>query len=257
MNLEEITPVILTLNEEPNIGDTIARLDWAKKVIVIDSFSDDATCDIVQQMPNTVLLQNKFVSLAQQWNFGLSHITTPWAMSLDADYKVTSQVVQELKTVNEENLSFISVPLVFCVAGKPLNCSILPPRKVLFRLAKASFYDDGHRQRLNVAGHGTCLSAQILHNDRKSAQRWFSNQLTYAQLESQKLLKTPFGEDSLSGKIRHIPFLAAVIAPVYVLIIKRGVFEFWQGWLYALMRGIAEILISLAMIKHILFGRRQ
>ena len=35
----EVTPVILTRNEEANIGRTIAQLTWAAEVVVVDSFS--------------------------------------------------------------------------------------------------------------------------------------------------------------------------------------------------------------------------
>ncbi|MDB9481136.1 glycosyltransferase family 2 protein, partial [Dolichospermum circinale CS-537/05] len=35
--LEQITPLILTYNEENNINRTLKKLKWASKIIVIDS----------------------------------------------------------------------------------------------------------------------------------------------------------------------------------------------------------------------------
>ena len=41
--LAEIVPVILTWNEAANIGRALAALRWAKRVVVLDSGSSDAS----------------------------------------------------------------------------------------------------------------------------------------------------------------------------------------------------------------------
>ena len=45
--LEKITPLILTYNEAPNIERTLQHLTWAKKIVVIDSYSTDETLKIM------------------------------------------------------------------------------------------------------------------------------------------------------------------------------------------------------------------
>ena len=44
--LDEITPLILTYNEDVNINRTLGQLTWAKQIIVIDSYSTDKTLEI-------------------------------------------------------------------------------------------------------------------------------------------------------------------------------------------------------------------
>ena len=41
--LEQITPLILTYNQENNINRTLEKLKWTSKNIVIDSYSTDKT----------------------------------------------------------------------------------------------------------------------------------------------------------------------------------------------------------------------
>ena len=41
--LDHITPVILTFNEQENIQRTLNALRWAKRILVVDSFSNDQT----------------------------------------------------------------------------------------------------------------------------------------------------------------------------------------------------------------------
>ena len=50
--LDRITPLVLTYNEEANIGRLLESLAWAKRVVVIDSESTDGTRKIVSQFAN-------------------------------------------------------------------------------------------------------------------------------------------------------------------------------------------------------------
>ncbi len=43
MKLEDITPLILTWNEEPNLRRCLERLRWAARIVVVDSGSTDGT----------------------------------------------------------------------------------------------------------------------------------------------------------------------------------------------------------------------
>ena len=94
---DQITPLILTYNEAPNIERTLSRLKWAREIVVIDSFSTDETCDLARKLPQTRILQREFDSFAQQCNFGLQQIRTEWVLSLDADYLLSEGFVAEVK----------------------------------------------------------------------------------------------------------------------------------------------------------------
>src|SRR6476619_2943691 len=93
--LTEITPLILTYNEAPNIGRTLEQLRWARDIVVVDSFSDDETLEIVSGFPQARVVQRKFDTFAAQCNFGLTEagIATEWVLSLDADYELTPELV--------------------------------------------------------------------------------------------------------------------------------------------------------------------
>ena len=47
--LDQITPLILTYNEEANISRTLTGLSWARRIVVIDSFSTDATLELLAE----------------------------------------------------------------------------------------------------------------------------------------------------------------------------------------------------------------
>ena len=62
----DITPLILTYNEEPNIERTLQRLHWAKQIIVIDSFSTDKTLEILSLDHRVKVYQRRFDNFANQ-----------------------------------------------------------------------------------------------------------------------------------------------------------------------------------------------
>src|SRR5690349_23808475 len=97
--LNQITPLILTYNEAPNLGRTLAALSWAREIVVVDSFSDDETLEIAASFPNVRVVQRAFDSHRNQWEFGLREtgIKTEWVLALDADYVVTQDALAELR----------------------------------------------------------------------------------------------------------------------------------------------------------------
>src|SRR5436309_3188974 len=86
--LAEITPVVLTRDEEVNIGRTLGQLRWAREVIVVDSESTDRTRQIAASFPNVRVTIRRFDDFAGQWNHAMSMITTAWMLALDAAGKV-------------------------------------------------------------------------------------------------------------------------------------------------------------------------
>ena len=48
--LDQITPLILTYNEAPNIARSLGALSWAQDIVVVDSFSDDNTVEIAKSL---------------------------------------------------------------------------------------------------------------------------------------------------------------------------------------------------------------
>ena len=76
--LSQVTPLILTFNEEANISRTLAGLSWAQRILVIDSGSTDRTLELLAAVPQVEVIHRPFDSFAEQCNFGLSLIHTPW-----------------------------------------------------------------------------------------------------------------------------------------------------------------------------------
>ncbi|MEH1929770.1 glycosyltransferase family 2 protein [Nostoc sp.] len=248
--LENVTPLILTYNEAANIQRTLQHLTWTKRIVVVDSYSTDETLEILVSYPQVQLFKRKFDNHTAQWNYGLQQITSEWVLSLDADYIISDELITEIKELPQElQIDGFFARFKYCIFGKPLRGTTLPPRQVLFRKDKSIYLDDGHTQLLQVKGKSAVLSGYIYHDDRKPLNRWLWAQNRYMVIETQKLLKTSDSELSLVDRIRKQKILAPIIILVYCLVIKGGILDGWHGLYYAFQRVLAEILLSIHLIE--------
>ncbi|MEL7522863.1 MAG: glycosyltransferase family 2 protein, partial [Cyanobacteria bacterium J06553_1] len=190
--LEKVTPLILTYNEAANIERTLQKLSWAMRIVVVDSFSSDDTLSIIANYPQVEVFQRKFDTHTTQWNYGLSQVQSDWVLSLDADYVLTDGLIEELSCLSPpDDVDGYFAAFQYCVSGRPLRGTILPPRQMLFRRSHAIYIDDGHTQLLSVERKSAMLKETVLHDDRKPLSRWLWAQDRYMIIEAKKLLETP------------------------------------------------------------------
>jgi glycosyltransferase involved in cell wall biosynthesis len=248
-SLRDITPVILTYNEADNIGRCLTALLWARKIIIVDSGSDDATQHIVGNYENTELYVRKFDTHADQWNYAVSQtgISTEWVLALDADYIFTDNAKRWVETFDGADVAGVSFPFEYAVHGRVLRSGIYPPVTVLYRLAAAHYVQDGHTQRVIIDGRVARAPIKLIHDDRKPLKEWFQAQARYAGLEGVKLSRELSGIKAwLRGRTPFSPILLAL----HCLVIRGGLFEGPRGWLYGLQRMCAEAMIVIAYRDH-------
>lgn len=92
----KISAVIITFNEERNIGRCIDSLEGiADEIIVVDSLSTDSTAEIVTSKGAT-LVKHAFEGYIEQKNFAITCATFEYALSLDADEAISETLKQSL-----------------------------------------------------------------------------------------------------------------------------------------------------------------
>ena len=75
--LDDITPLVLTRDEAPNIARTLGQLRWARDVVVLDSGSVDDTVSIARTFPNVRVVTPEVGLAPDVEAAGAGVVTTP------------------------------------------------------------------------------------------------------------------------------------------------------------------------------------
>lgn len=253
--LPDITPVIITFNEAPNLERTLGALSWARRVVVLDSGSTDESRAIASRFPNVDWHVRSFDDHANQCNHALDHLVTgaPWVLFMDADYFVTPELTEQMRALQPaDSCSGYSIPFRYCIDGIPLRGTLYPPRVSLFRPVRGRYLQFGHMHWLEVDGHTGQLSAPMLHDDRKPANNFVARQRRYARLEAEYLWSEPWAALNWRKRIRRMLIIAPWAAPAFALFGKGVILDGIPGLKYAWERAQAESFIAGALLRQML-----
>ena len=253
--MNDVTGLVLTCNEAPNIARMLGKLTWLRDVVVVDSLSSDATTEIASTFANVRVIKRAFLSHADQWTFGLTQtgIATEWVLAMDADYVLTDALVRELQALAPDaNVAGYSAAFDYCIDGRPLRGAAYPPVTVLYRRTHARYEQDGHTQRVRVDGAVRPLVARIQHDDRKSLSQWLSAQARYMKLEAVKLADATAASLPLADRLRRWIVVAPPAMFVYCYLVRGGILDGRAGLYYALQRATAELILSLFLARRML-----
>ncbi|WP_428665093.1 glycosyltransferase family 2 protein [Reyranella sp.] len=250
--LADITPVILTYNESANIGRSLERLTWAREVVIVDSGSTDDTLAIATGFANTRVVHRPFDSHSRQWTFATSEtgVTSGWILRLDADYMMEPALRDEIAAlVPDQGTSAYRVAFTYCMEGRPLRASLYPALPVLFRRGCETFIQDGHTEKLRIDGAVVPLNNRLLHDDRKSIERWLQSQSRYQAAEAEKLATRPWSELSWPDRLRCTRALGPVAVAIHCLFVKGLLFDGTAGLFYTAQRVTAEMILSMHLLR--------
>jgi glycosyltransferase involved in cell wall biosynthesis len=255
--LDHITPVLLTFNEEPNIARTLARLAWAKDIVVVDSGSTDGTQAILARFPNVRVFDRRFDSHANQWRFATeeTQIATSWILRLDADYEVINPLIMELARLDpNEPVNGYSISFDYAIYSRKLRSSLYPANTILLRRGCFSIRDKGHTEIWDVHGAVGALSSRIIHDDWKPISQWVVAQSRYQKRQLDWLRS---GEKSVVRWLRERPPLMPIGIFLYCLFCKGLILSGRAGIFYALQRLVAEGILALLVLEDKLRQRQN
>lgn len=93
-----ISACVMTFNEEQNIRRCLKSLTWCDEIIVVDSFSTDATVSICKEYTERVH-QHEWLGYIGQRNLVKDMATHDWVLFLDADEEVSPALREALSKV--------------------------------------------------------------------------------------------------------------------------------------------------------------
>ena len=105
--MADITAIILTKNEENYIQDCINSIKRiVKRIVVIDSFSEDKTVQLAEELGAEVH-KHEFFNYSKQYMYAVetAKVETKWILRIDADERLTKESADELEKLCNDNMN--------------------------------------------------------------------------------------------------------------------------------------------------------
>jgi glycosyltransferase involved in cell wall biosynthesis len=95
VNKIPVTVIVPSFNNETYIQHCLESVTWAAEVLLVDSFSTDATLAVAQPYATRVV-QHVYENSARQKNWAIPQATHGWVLVVDTDEIVTEELRREI-----------------------------------------------------------------------------------------------------------------------------------------------------------------
>ena len=92
-----LSVAIVAQDEEANIGRTLASVAWADEIVLVDSGSQDRTCEVARKHGARVMVEPWRGYVAQK-QYAIDLCTKDWVLLLDADEEVGPGLAEEIRS---------------------------------------------------------------------------------------------------------------------------------------------------------------
>ena len=254
-----ITVCIPVRNEEKNLPSCLYALgEVFAEVLVVDSGSSDRTNEIAEAAGAVVLdfkWDGKFPK-KRNWALRNHKFITDWVLFLDADERVTPEVLEEFRQVLPATSHagfWISFNNWFM--GRPLKHGDTFHKLALFRIGAGEYerFPEDHWSHLDMEVHehpvldGSTgeIQARLEHHDYRGLKHYIAKHNEYSSWEANRYQwLSKAGEDEwakLNGRQRFKYWHLAKwwLGPLYFLVsyfAKRGFLDGAAGWTFARLK---------------------
>jgi len=231
--LSDVSVSVIAYNEERNIRDCLDSVTWAGEIVVVDSFSDDATLEIAKEYSDKVF-QRKWTGINDQRNFALEKCTRDWVLCIDADERVTPALRGEIERVlkaGDGRCCGYLIPRLNYYFGRWMKHGGWYPnhRLRLFRRDKGRFGDNDPHDLVLLDGPTRTLRGDLLHYSFESFEDQIERTNRYSEERAHLMARQ--GVRLVVPRMLLSPF--ANFVKVYIL--QQGVLDGRQGFIAAVM----------------------
>jgi glycosyltransferase involved in cell wall biosynthesis len=214
-----MTATILAKDSAETLEATLRSLQSFPEVVVFDTGSKDATCEIALRFSNVRLIQGTFKGFGPTHNEASSSATYDWIFSVDSDEVLSPELAKEIASLSLSDSCVYSIPRHNYFRGKWIRCCAgwYPDRIVRLYNRKTTRFTDAavHERVISDSLRVIPLTSPLLHTPYRSISAFLDKMQKYSTL---------FAEENC-GK-RNSSLTAAIV---------HAFFAFWKS--YLLKRG--------------------
>ncbi len=232
--MEKISAIIIAGSEEKNIADCLESVRWADEIVVVNSESTDRTVEIAKRYTDKVFIRN-WEGYASQKNYSLEKASNEWVLSLDADERVSSELLDELKSLDFSKADGFFIPRRNYFLNKVIrSCGWSPDYQLrLFRKSKTTLTSRRVHEGFFVDGKRDYLKGELIHYTHTSIVSTLQKINEYSTLEAEEK----------AGRIRVTGpkiFFKPMWAFFQHFVIRRGFTDGVHGLMVSIIHAITK-----------------
>ncbi|MBI2865689.1 MAG: glycosyltransferase family 2 protein [Chloroflexi bacterium] len=223
--MPSLSAIVIARNEERHIANCLGTLTWADEIVVLDSFSVDATVEVAGHFGAKVH-QRAFTNFSDQRNAAMLLAQGDWILFVDADERCTPGLAEEVRLRIHGGGADPDLPRGFWIPrrnfilGKWIkHAGWYPDHQLRLMLRGQAIYDEAREvhEFPTVQGKVDYLTQALIHHNYEKLSQLLAKQDFYSTYEAR----------TMHGKgIRPRP-QNYVLQPLREF--KRRYFE-WQGY---------------------------
>lgn len=185
-----LSVVIIAKNEEKRLEDCLKSAAFAAEIIVVDDESTDRTVEIAERLGAKVFKRKMDIE-GRHRNWAYEQATQPWALSLDADERITPELAKEITEViakNDPEFICYSIPIKTFIGPEWIQGAGYYPAGKTRMFRKGQFKYEEARVHPRVIYSGKCghLKGDILHYSCQTLEQWIAKFNRETTLEADK-----------------------------------------------------------------------
>jgi glycosyltransferase involved in cell wall biosynthesis len=183
-----LSVVIISKNEEDFIGEAVKSAQFAAEVIVLDSYSDDRTCEIAKKLGAKVF-QKEWQGYGAQKNIAVTLASNDWVFVLDSDERITAELKNEItETLENPFFDGYKIARLNCFFGKNIKtCGLYPDFSIrLFNRLKGEFENVPVHESVRIIGKVSKLKNHMIHLAYDNVEEFTKKQKKYAKLSTKE-----------------------------------------------------------------------
>lgn len=249
--MSTLSVVVITKNEEANLGRCLESVAFADELIVVDSQSTDRTQEIARAH-NAGLIVIEWEGFGPAKQAGVDAATGDWILSIDADEELTGELAAEIKQVlsSAESADGYYIGRRTNFLGRWIyHCGWYPDRVLrLFRRGRGRFDGAVVHEKVMVDGEVGRLNGELLHYSYRTLDEYLIKFNRYTTLGAEEALRA----GKRSGWVQIVLKPLASFFSHYV--VRQGFRDGLEGFLISVLSSGA-VLVKYAKLRDL--RRRQ
>ena len=247
----KLSVFVTTFNNAPTLESCLRSVAWADEIVIVDSYSTDATVRIAQEHGCKVT-QHEFLGYGKQKQLALEQTSHPWVLLLDADEMLSKPSAEEIQGIlmNGPEAEGYELPrqeqVFWRVASSAVRMNFYLR---LFDKTKGRMSDMPIHAAPKVRGKIRRLRHPFFH---------FAETDIHTKVEKINAYSSGLVEEKISTGVRANPLMMIVYPPFFFIrsfLFKRAFLNGWAGFIASCVSAFYVFLKYAKLYEHKQFER--